>query len=56
MRKLRRRRAHRRRYITGIAAGVGSVLLLMVPVFVLRRRNGAAVTTRPQVAPEGSVS
>ncbi len=54
MRNFRRRRAHRRRYITGIAAGVGSVVLLMVPVFVLRRQHGAAVTTRPQVSPEGS--
>ena len=56
MRNFRRRRARRRPYLAGIAAAVGSMVLLLIPVFVLRRRAGTGVTTSPQPTPGASLT
>jgi hypothetical protein len=42
MRRLRKRRTFSRRYLAGVAAAIGSVLLVAVPVVVVRHRSAPA--------------
>lgn len=40
MRRLRKRRSSNRRWLAGAAAAIGSVVLVVVPVVLVRHRGG----------------